>query len=145
MVTIGTAGVRGRACVHMLHVGKGLSYFGAVWVWGGARGEWSRGRWPILHSCADKVEYSLLIPASLRVDGNCPCVGDRRAVWRKLARVCQLKAPFFHAEAVGAQATCRSKNKTFILSNSLLLCVFPSRIRHVVSRNIQKAVVFKRC
>lgn len=79
-----------------------------------------------MHSCADKVDYSLLVPASLRVDGNSPCVGDRRAVWRKLARVCQFKAPFFHAEAVGAQATCRSKNKTFLLSNSLLLRVFPS-------------------
>ncbi len=30
---------------------------------------------PVLHSCADKVDYSLLIPASLRVDGNFPCVG----------------------------------------------------------------------
>lgn len=79
-----------------------------------------------MHSCADKVDYSLLIPASLRVDGNVPCVGDRRAVWRKLARVCQFKAPLFHAEAVGAQATCRSKNKTIIWSNSLLLCVFRS-------------------
>lgn len=85
-----------------------------------------------MHSCADKVDYSLLVPASLRVDGNSPCVGDRRAVWRKLARVCQFKAPFFHAEAVGAQATCRSKNKTFLLSNSLLLRVsIKSRIRHV--------------
>ncbi len=91
-----------------------------------------------------KVDYSLLIPASLRVDGNFPVVGDRRAVWRKLARVCQFKAPFFHAEAVGAQATVGVKTRRYIEQFPLIACVPSNHVFGTWLSIFRKLFVFKR-